>query len=167
MKKIFLTVLVAMLFAGASYAQIAKGTVLVGASSNLGFTSVKPDGGDSYSVFSIDGKVGYFFIDNLVFGANLGFTKVEESNSTNLGLFGRYYFNGKIFVGAGFNSYNADGVNDSDYSYTGIPIEVGYAAFITDNIAVEPELNYTLTTGDNEGSAFGLNVGFTLYLNRN
>src|SRR5690606_28125801 len=86
-----------------------------------------------------------------------------SESATSFGIFGRYYVNGKIFLGAG---YQSEKVEDSD-ALGSIPLEVGYAAFITDNIAIEPALGYALGMGDNESSTFGLNVGFTLYLNRN
>lgn len=108
-------------------------------------------------------KGGYFVIENLAVGANLGYFKDSEADDaiTSFGLFGRYYVNGKIILGAGFNA-NKFG----EVSYTSIPLEAGYAAFITDNIAVEPVVTYTLMSGDAEGSSFGIGVGFSLYLNR-
>jgi outer membrane protein len=169
MKKTIVTLVVMLFAAAGAFAQVEKGTILVGASSNAGFTSFKQkDADESTSQFNINAKVGYFVIDNLALGLNLGYTSVKDlGSSTAIGAFGRYYVNGKIIIGAGFNSNKEkDDVSDTDFSYTTIPLEVGYAAFITDNIAIEPALGYTLYSGDLEGSAFGLNVGFTLYLNR-
>jgi len=64
-----------------------------------------------------------------------------------------------FFLRRRFSDYAPDAVN-------GLPLEVGFAAFITDNIAVEPSFGYALGLGDNESNTFGLNVGFSLYLNR-
>lgn len=162
MKKVLLTFFAAALALSAS-AQIEKGTILVGASSAGGFESYDEDAGD-FSQFGLGVKGGYFLADNFVLGLNLGFGKNSEVDDSEFGFgpFARYYFNGKIFVGAGVDIYKF-----GDYSETNIPLEVGYAAFITDAIAVEPALNFTKFGGDAEGSVFGLNVGFTLYLGRN
>lgn len=163
MKKVFLTLFAACMVFAAS-AQISQGTILVGASSNAGFTSYNEDAGD-YSQFNIDLKGGYFVIDNLALGLNLGYTKIDDASQTTFGAFGRYYVNGKIFGGIGFNSTSVD-LGGSDATVSTIPIEVGYAAFINDAIAVEPALSYSILGGDAEGAAFGLNIGLTLYLGR-
>jgi outer membrane protein len=174
MKKILFTVFAAFVAFGAS-AQIEKGTILAGASSNLGYNSFTPKDADAITAFNIDLKGGYFIIDNLALGLNIGFSSQDDSNSdtkttsTALGVFARYYIQGKIFIEGGFDSYkdkDESGGSEFESSYTGINIGVGYAAFITDNIAVEPALGYTSVSGDFEGSGFGINVGFTLYLNR-
>ena len=174
MKKIFLSVAAFVLISAGAFAQIEQGTILVGASSNLSFISQSFDGvDDKWNNFNLDVMGGYFVIENLAVGLNLGFDNTtfgdSKSTVTGFGLFGRYYVNGKIFIGAGFNSNKQkddDGLSESEFSFTTIPLEVGYAAFITDNIAIEPSLNYILESGDVEGSIFGLNVGFALYLGR-
>lgn len=163
MKKTLLTLFAAITVFAAS-AQIEQGTILVGASSNFGFSSTSVDGiDDNATSFNIDLRGGYFVIDNLAVGLTLGYEKFKwgdlEADQTSFGLFGRYYFQGKIFAGAGFQSVKS---GDAD-AETFIPLEVGYAAFITDNIAIEPSLNYVIGDGN---STFGLGVGFTLYLNR-
>jgi outer membrane protein len=166
MKKVLLTVFAALTVFVAS-AQIEQGTWLVGASSNAGFTSYNEDAGD-FSEFNINVKGGYFVIENLAVGLNLGYTKIDEASETTLGLFGRYYVNGKIFVGAGFNStsvdFGIDGVDKATYST--IPLEVGYAAFLNNVVAIEPSVGYQIYGGDREGAAFGINVGISVYLGR-
>ena len=164
MKKGLLTLFAAVTFFAAS-AQINQGAILVNGASNLAFGQYKPKDGDGISVINLDAKAGYFIIENLALGVNLGYSKFDEASSTSIGAFGRYYINGKILVGAGFNTNKVDN-GDSDYSYTSIPLEVGYAAFITDDIAIEPAIVYEMESGDQEGSAFGLNVGITFYLNK-
>ncbi|MBK7649863.1 MAG: hypothetical protein IPJ20_02700 [Flammeovirgaceae bacterium] len=148
-----------LLIAGYASAQISKGTILAGASSNLGFTSVSPDTGDNYSLFDLNLKGGYFVIDNVVAGANIGYHKLDTYSYSTFGIFGRYYYQGKFFGGVGFN---INSYENSD-SQTSIPFEVGYAAFINNNIAVEPSLNFSIGEDNN---TFGLNVGFALYFNR-
>ncbi len=158
MKK-YVFIFVACLIAGSASAQINKGSVFAGASSNLSFTSISSDSGDDYSVFDLSLKGGYFFMENLTGGLNLGYQKIDDFSITTFGLFGRYYYKGKFFGGAGFNVITYENQD----SQTSIPFEAGYAAFITDNIAVEPSLN--LGIGE-DNTTFGFRVGFSLYLNR-
>ncbi len=158
MKKL-LFILLAVFAAGATSAQINKGSVLVGASSNMNFTSISPDNGDNYSIFDLSLKGGYFFMDNVTVGLNLGYQKYSDLTVSTFGLFGRYYYKGKFFGGTGFNVITYENQD----SQTSIPFEVGYAAFITENIAVEPSLNLGI---EENYTSFGFRVGFSLYLNR-
>ncbi len=167
-KSIILTLFAICLFSGGdSFAQINEGTFLVGASSNLGFSSTSTEiADDNVNVFTLNLTGGYFVIDNLAFGLSFGYTKYSvgdiDGSTTSFGLFGRYYVNGNVFLGLGFNSSKSE---DSD-AINSVPLEFGYAAFVTDNIAIEPSLSYSIGVGDNESNTFGLNVGFTLYFNR-
>jgi hypothetical protein len=170
MKKVLLTLFAAVVVMSAS-AQIGKGTILVGGSSNLGVNSIKPKDGDSETLFNLDAKAGYFFIDNLAAGINLSYAKLGDVSSVGIGAFGRYYVNGKIILGAGFTSFNDKDVDIFDgteikSSYNAFGVEAGYAIFVTDNFAIEPTINYNSISGDLEYSTLGLNVGFTLYIGR-
>lgn len=161
MKKVLLTVFAACLVFAAS-AQISKGTILVGGSSNLNFISNNEDAGDD-SNFTLDLKGGYFFMDNLTAGLNLYYDKYSEADDATVGIgpFVRYYVNGKIILGLGFNS-----ISQGDVSGSAIPLEVGYAWFLGDAVAVEPTLNYTSYGGDFDGASFGLKVGISVYLGK-
>lgn len=171
-KKIILTVVVGSVTVLCS-AQIPKGTILAGASSNLGFSNYKPDGGVSSTNFNLDVKGGYFIIDNLALGLNFGIDRYDATNVTDtkgsFGVFGRYYIMGKIFAGAGIGVVNTRsdvGTSTSKSSYTNINLHGGYALFLNPNIAVEPALNININAGDQQGVGIGLAVGFTLFLNR-
>jgi hypothetical protein len=165
MKKLLLVAVVSLCALVSANAQINQGAVLVGGSSNLGFTNVSPDVGDSYSKFQLQGKVGYFFIDNLTGGVKLDYQKVDEASSLGLGIFGRYYLNNVIILGATLGTSKRDsGVADASSTWLGL--EGGYAAFITDAIAIEPTLNIDIFSGDFDETNFGLNVGISLYLGR-
>ncbi|NOT73615.1 MAG: hypothetical protein HOP08_01715 [Cyclobacteriaceae bacterium] len=161
MKKILL-MLFAVLTVSAASAQIEKGTVLVGVNSAFSVTRSIPSTGSGSTDYNLNLKGGYFLAENFVLGLNLGVsgysTDASSGSSTLVGVFGRYYFNGKIFLGAGVNSSSSGGS-----SSTSIPLEVGYAAFINKFIAVEPAIRFVKY--DN-GSTIGLGVGFTFYLNR-
>jgi hypothetical protein len=159
MKKILLTVFAATVMFAAS-AQVAKGTILINGGSNFDFTSNNEDHGDDSDLF-LGVKGGYFFMDNLVGGLTLGYAKNSEADDAYvaIGPFVRYYVNGKIIVGAGFLS-----TDDGSFKTTEIPIEVGYAWFVNDVVAIEPTLNYTSYGGDDQGASFGLKVGISVYL---
>lgn len=167
MKKVLLTVCAAFIVFAAS-AQIEKGTWLVGGSSDISFNSFNEDAGD-YSNFNIDLKGGYFVIDNLAVGLLIGYDKTnynadgadDSDATTTLGLFGRYYVNGKILLGANFASYDL-----GDYSGTRLGLEAGYAIFLGKAVAIEPALNYGMFGGDLEGAQFGLNIGLSVFLGR-
>ena len=166
-------------------AQINKGAWLASASSSLGFNSYSYKAGSNISVFNTSSKGGYFFAKNFVLGTDLGYTRWSGSGSgtatvTVIGGFARYYLPKNIFFGAGVNSATTtfgEGFNNAKTTTTTIPFEVGIAAFLGKNIAVEPSIVYTkgdekggiLYNGQSTGatSAIALNVAFTVYFNRN
>lgn len=164
MKKLLLTLTAVFLFAALN-AQIEQGTIYAGVNSSLGYSSTSIDGADdNVNQFNINLMGGYFFIENLMGGAGLGYNSITQgdfdSSTFNWSLFGRYYINGEFFLGAGYESIKPDG-SDATNS---VNLTGGYAAFITDDITVEPALNYRLGMGDNDTNTFSLNVGFGLYL---
>jgi hypothetical protein len=172
MKKHVFTMLFLACIAISGTAQIEQGTFLLGAKTNAGFNFFNEDAGD-YSQFNIELKGGYFVIENLTLGLNLGFSSISEGdaslNVSEFGLFGRYYINGKIFGGIGYSSQKTKydfGFGDGESTTSIIPIELGYAAFINDVIAIEPALNYTIYGSDSEGASFGINIGISIYLGR-
>ena len=160
-KKSLLALAFAFFAVTAAFAQdpIEKGAWLFSGASNLNFTSSSPTGGSSSSVFNVGIQGGYFFMDNLAGGAIFTMNSPSGGTSTTgIGLFGRYYFNGQIFLGAGFVSTSGGGV-----SQTRILLQGGYALFLGKVVAIEPSVNYQTYDG---GSDFGVNVGFGIYLGR-
>jgi hypothetical protein len=160
-KKSLLVLALAFIAVTGAFAQdpIEKGALLFSGNTNLGYNSTTPTGGSSSSNFSIGLKGGYFFMDNLAGGLLFQMDSPSGGTSTTgFGIFGRYYVNGAIFLGAGFLSVSGGGA-----SKTFIPFEAGYAFFINNAVAVEPALSFTTYDG---GSNLGLNVGFTVYLGR-
>jgi len=155
-----LTVCSALCFASVAFGQIEKGAWLFSGGSNLGNTSFSQSGGGSSSAFNLDLKGGYFFMDNLAAGALLNLLSYSGSSTTGIGLFARYYVQGKFFLGAGFQSWSTSGGGGST---TQIPVEVGYAFFVNNAIAVEPGLKLTTFSG---GSTFNIGIGFTVFLGR-
>lgn len=172
MKKLLLTASLIACF-GISHAQTEKGGWLVGATSNLGFSSSSSDGAsDNQTSFSIEGRGGYFFVDNLVAGLNVGYSSNKQgdvkSTSILIGPFARYYVNGTVFLGASFAAATSkfdSGFGDSKANFTVLAFEAGYPIWIVDNVAIEPSLNYGILSGDDiiNSKTFALNVGFSLY----
>ncbi len=161
MKRIIIPILFVFALAQAE-AQISKGTVFLAGSSNLSGIQQDEDLGDDVQ-FNLSVKGGYFLINNLAVGLNLSLNKPYGSNDKTFGIgpFARYYVAGKVFLGAGYTSYN-----NSDFSYSQIPIELGYAIFLADIVALEPSLFYTKYSGDAEGALFGVNLGVSIYFGR-
>jgi len=71
-----------------------------------------------------------------------------------------------FFLQAGYGySYNKVG----DFSSSGsiVDLEFGYAAFLNDNVALEPALYYNANFFDGyTGSDLGIKLGFQIYFNR-
>ncbi|MEQ9404229.1 MAG: outer membrane beta-barrel protein [Cyclobacteriaceae bacterium] len=172
MKKFFLTMTMVAVF-GIATAQTEQGGWLIGASTNLGFTSTSVDGvDDNESEFNLDGKAGYFLIDGLAAGLNLSFSNNKQGDDkttvTAIGPFARYYVNGTFFVGAGYASTSVksdDGTTSNTVKGGLLSLEAGYPIWFGDNVALEPSLNYGMGSGDllKDTSFFGLAVGFSLY----
>lgn len=174
MRKLLFTALMCLLILQLE-AQTEKGNILMGATSNLGFSVQSQDGlEDNIVNFSLSAQGGYFIADNFVGGLNLGFnsTTVGDFSGRNfsIGPFARYYFE-KVFFGASFLAVNSKtdvgGGEDFTSNGTQFNLELGYAAFLNDYVALEPTISYLTTGGDlNIGglSAFALNIGFSIYL---
>lgn len=178
MKKTLLTLCAVALGAGA-FAQTEKGHIVLGGSTNLGFTSgkVDNDADDATSNFGLDIAGGFFLMDNLSAGLLIGFnsTKTGDVSSSGFGIgpVVRYYLPMKVFgqLSYVFGSQKSDdGTFDVTYKTGDLGIAVGYAAFLNDHVALEPSVGYHLTSltpeeGDGlSGSAFGVNVGISVYL---
>src|SRR5690606_4339042 len=117
-------------------AQISGGTVFLAGSSNLTGIQQDEDSGNDVQL-NLSVKGGYFFIDNLAVGLNLSVNKPYGTDLKTIGIgpFARYYFGGKVFLGAGYTHYSVD-----EASFSEIPLEVGYAIFLADIVAIEPSL---------------------------
>jgi hypothetical protein len=164
MKKI--TMLITLLCITAmAYAQFEKGTMLVGGSLGADFTTEKAKfSGNSittgkYVEFSLDPQFGIFIIDNLAVGGALGFstyTYNEEgddykyvSNEITIEPMVRYYlaqgifFQGRFILGTSTDKTTEDGTTDKDpYTVSGFSLAAGYAYFLGDHVAIEPQLGY-------------------------
>lgn len=166
MKKFLLAACAVLVFAVAANAQIPQGTIFAGVSSNLSYSSTSFDGfDDNQNQFTLNLNGGYFVSENILVGAQFGYSSLNfgesDFSSTQYGLFGRYYVNGEIFLGLGYQATKPEDID----ALGSIPIEAGYAAFVTDDITVEPSISYSLGVGDNEANTLAFNIGFGIYIN--
>ncbi|WP_424961873.1 hypothetical protein [Ekhidna sp.] len=174
MKKVWLIATLVAIF-GCANAQTDRGKWLIGASSSLGYSSTSYDepGLDKTTSFNIEGVAGYFVIDNLAAGLNIGYDKEKQGDDGNtttlIGPFVRYYANGIFFLGASYSSASREDVfarAADKFSFRVLAFEAGYPIWIIDQLAIEPTLNYGIATGDEivKSKTFGLSLGLNVYL---
>jgi len=104
MKKIILSLAAVLAFALTSDAQTRKGTVLLGAGSQLSDSD--------WSTLAITPKVGYFVQDGIAIGALINFQNDEVKNLSyelndkveEIGVFGRYYVSNNLFTEVALSS---------------------------------------------------------------
>ena len=107
MKKIILSLAAVLAFALTSDAQTRKGTVLLGAGSQMSDTE--------WTTLAITPKVGYFVQDGIAIGALINFQSdntdkgaYELNNSVaEIGVFGRYYVSNNLFTEIALSSKSA------------------------------------------------------------
>jgi outer membrane protein len=189
MKKTIFTFLVMLISLG-SFAQIGKGTMLVGGSFGLSFTTDKTKNDNvtvtnyKESSFSLAPDFGYFVIDNFAVGGSLNLSTTTykyESNAepketiTQVALapFARYYYKnffGEGQFGFGTGTYKT-GNNKTTFNTTQWSLAAGYAAFLNDHVAIEPKIGYGSTITKNKDSdvktltpGLFVRVGFQIYL---
>ena len=84
----------------------------------------------------------------------------------------RYFFmENKLFCEAGFQYQSASFDGENLGSGSAIGLGVGYAAWLNDNVTIEPMLSYAMTSFKPEGadesvsgSQFGVMINFGIYL---
>jgi len=161
MKKLF-TILCAGLLSYGVSAQTDAGNILMGVNSNFSYTSTTPEEGDGTSTMELGASGGYFVMDNLAVLAMFDYSKDSEADdaATLFGIGGRYYMNG---IYGQFAYIMGPKVGDLDQSR--IRLGAGYVHMLTDNISLEPSLNYDMKSvdGESNGSDISLHVGFGLY----
>jgi outer membrane protein len=175
------------------FAQFNQGRMLVGGSAEFRTTADKDKTGSTtvkngnQTSLSIAPSFGYFVINNLAVGLalDMGLSKwnaktsggVDNSTSSvSFQPFVRYYlpmgvfFQGKFSVGTSKITFEED-FEDRKYNTSGLALSAGYAFFLSDNVALEPELGYrtskykeTNSSEKNIDSGIFLRVGFQIYL---
>ncbi|WPO84488.1 OmpW family outer membrane protein [Chryseobacterium sp. JJR-5R] len=198
MKKLLLAGAVALF--GLSNAQMTKGDWVFSGNTGLGFNSIdtktKVEGqtydGAKVSTFSVTPSVGYFVIDKLAVGIDLGFTSIttkEEGDKSTISNFSvmptaTYYFmnSSKLvpFLGAGIGY--ASGKTKETYSNVsqefttnGLAWKVkgGVTYMATQSLGINLGVSfdqfanketYFGTEYKNTVNTFGVNVGFSYFL---
>ena len=165
MRKLLLGILL-IGFTVTANAQTGKGRVLVGGEVSFDFANEKTDVGGTVST---DGKntsilfapkFGYFFMDGLAVGAEITYLNNtfkpdggggdSKSNQLAFGPFVKYYLDNGIFGMGSFGLGTAKTefpagqgtTNTTKYGISNWRLGVGYAAFLNDNVSVEPMLSY-------------------------
>ncbi len=173
MKTKLLSTVIAILAITSAKAQTEQGSILVSGTTNLNFVSESIEGFDNnFNTFSAGLMGGYFLIDGLALGPVFDYQSISSGDSkisvSSLGVFARYYVNNAFFAGASFSSETTksdSGNGETKLSGTSLDLEIGYAAFVADNIAIEPSIGYFTKGGDGDGtSGFGANIGITFFL---
>lgn len=139
MKKTLFTLFLALSLGMVTHAQLVdRGTVMAGGSLEL--TTKNKD-----NVFILNPMLGYFFADNVALGASLSYSSITRLSSYSVGPFARYYLNFGLFAHSGVNfshMESAERKNDFDFVFG-----LGYAAFLNDNVALEPLFTVNLLDG--------------------
>lgn len=192
MKKIVLTILAIIVFS-AGYSQFTKGTILLGGSSDAGFSlttnKIKANGTtttDSKSnSFNLQPTAGYFIADNFAVGAGLDLSlssnkddgSSAKSSSTSIALapFGRYYFS-KLYAQVGlqlgsqktkFTTGNGVTTESTD-GITALNLGIGFPILLNESVAIEPLLGYRTITfkdkdTDNKFTSGGIFLSIGVY----
>jgi hypothetical protein len=192
MKKI--TLLAVVMFGSlCAFAQFNQGRMLVGGSAEFITMANKDKSGGTTTTngnrttLSVSPSFGYFFIDQLAVGAavstelskwNAKTANDVDHNTTTIQFqpFVRYYlpmgvfFQGKFGFGTAKTTYDED-YEDVKYNTSSLALSAGYAIFLTDNVALEPELGYRTTKyknadsdSKNINSGLFLRIGLQIYL---
>jgi len=132
MKKIILSLAAVLAFNLTSDAQTRKGTVLLGAGSEMS--------NNEWTLLAITPKVGYFVQDGVAIGALINFQSDNQdrnsfelnNNIAEIGVFGRYYVSNNLFSEISLSSKNMStedylGINElvQMYSLNGILVPPG------------------------------------------
>ncbi len=145
----------------------------------MGFNSIKTEGNDTSEIwFNLSPNVGYYITNDLAIGARFSLFTYSYGGSVNyqvgVGPWARYYFINSLFAQAGmdfgsagfdFFSFNADGGS------TTIHIGIGYSWFLNNSVAIEPSLQYSIYSADEDGlladyTRFGFNIGVQAFIGR-
>lgn len=151
-----------------TFAQLERGNKLIGG--EIGFNSLKWNGANkAENILNISPSAGIFVANNFALGMALNFSNQFKRN-TSIGLtpFVRYYVK-KFFAQAKFGyTYSKDRLTEYKFNYLNYGVSVGYAAFVTEKISIEPafyyDVLYSINTGIKQNRNLGLKIGIQVYL---
>lgn len=159
MKKVFITILLAIIGVASASAQFEIGKKYLG----IGINGLDISYSE-HTNFSIGlaTKAGYMIEDDVMLIGDLGFNlRNKDAQEIVVGGAGRYYIeqNG-IFLQVGAH-YIHEAPNFNDVTITP---EVGYCFFLNRHLTVEPSVYYDMSlTSFSNKSKFGLKVGLGWY----
>lgn len=165
MKKILL--LLAVAFAGVSYAQTQKGDWFVESDLGLSYTSTSVEGTQSHSIFKITPSLNYFVIDNLAVGLGLAYEndKPKSGDATNSFIIrpnATYFFKlgGEIapFVRAGVG-YATESTSGKSTSGLAFNFAGGVAYFVNEAVALTGSVDYDQRNLKASGASNTTNIG--------
>ncbi|MCB0515929.1 MAG: hypothetical protein R2798_03875 [Chitinophagales bacterium] len=168
------TIIGLCLWSFGALAQIDSGSKIIGGSLRYSNVSYRHSD-ENITTVELNPRLGYFFSDNMAVGAEVVYlwekTNTFDQVSTALGIgpFGRYYLDAGVFGQVDvryFHRNNGEIKSDG----TSLGFGLGYAAFVTDNIAIEPIFGVRFGNGDlykyKQQVEFYFNFGIQLYADR-
>jgi hypothetical protein len=171
MKKCTLFVL-ALLFATTAFAQLQKGTVLLGGT--VGFNNYYSEE-DGYTIINLTPSAAFFTSDRLALGGGVNVSVITNggANQTVIGVVPlvRYYFNGAGNIryfgqgNLGFQNQKSGGFSEG---YLVVGLGIGADFFINDRVAIEGILGYSRTQAFDGGGSntLGLNFGVAAFIGK-
>ncbi|UII30989.1 porin family protein [Fulvivirga ulvae] len=195
MKKTLLAVIMVAAVVSFAQAQTEQGSILAGGSVSMEFENNKRetgsttvDRGNSFYA-SFNPNVGYFFMDGLAVGLELGVSsstfKADQSDyesrntSLSFGPFVKYYHKSNFFglgsfaVGSAKSEVDDNGTSEVKYGLFNWRLGAGYAVFLNDHVSLEPMLSYGSNTLKNKDAdpeiktldnGLMISVGFQIFL---
>lgn len=155
---------------------ILQGTWMAGG--ETGFQSSKPKDGKANTTFTLSPDIGYYIIDDLAVGLAGTYSRTS-SNSISLTIlslnpWARYYVYKDIFGRISYQAGNYRLEFDSEEAKTtfnGVEIGAGYSAWLSNSVAIEPVLFYSVFSSKDESenireNGFGVRVGIQVFLGR-
>jgi hypothetical protein len=183
MRKLTLVVMILLLAATPIFAQkaIMKGAWDLGGSftfSSAGGDLYKNAAGDGQSTIQFAPDLGYFFMDHFSVGLLINYMSWSQGdNKMSDFTFGprlNYYFekmgSGNPYVHLSYlmgSSKTDPGAHK--YSTSNLKLGVGYLAWLSDYVALNPMITYSMDSGkpdggtSTSGSVLGIGIGFKIF----
>ena len=165
MKKIILSLAAVLVFSLTSDAQTRKGTVLLGAGSEMS--------NNEWTTLTITPKVGYFVQDGVAIGALINFQSdnVDKSayelnnNVAEIGVFGRYYVSNMLFTEVSLSSESISNESWETIEKYAQEFDQGVPQFDADGNPIQEEawqdIDQVVENSD-KALNFNLGLGYTI-----
>ena len=163
MKKIILSLAAVLVFSLTSDAQTRKGTVLLGAGSEMS--------NNEWTTLAITPKVGYFVQDGVAIGALINFQSDNvdknayelNNNVSEIGVFGRYYVSNMLFTEVSLSSESVSSESWETIEKYAQVEDLGVPQFDADGnpIMAFQEVDEVVENSD-KALNFNLGLGYTI-----